>query len=89
MCSRKLRHYFEAHHIRVLTNNIAEYEAILLGLQKFGAIGVQTCVLRMDSKVVSEKIEEECIAREPTLEKISSLSAQNGKLFQRIHGAVH
>jgi hypothetical protein len=43
----------------------------------------------MDSKVVSEKIEEECIAREPTLEKISSLSAQNGKLFQRIHGAVH
>jgi ribonuclease HI len=27
-------------------NNIAEYEAILLGLRKLRAIGVQTCTLR-------------------------------------------
>jgi ribonuclease HI len=51
------------------TNNIAEYEAILLGLQKLRAIGVQTCVLGTDSKVVSGQIEKECIAREPTLER--------------------
>jgi ribonuclease HI len=44
------------------TNNIAEYEAILLGLRKLRAIGVQTCALRTDSKVVSVQIEKECIA---------------------------
>jgi ribonuclease HI len=42
------------------TNNIAEYEAILLGLHKLRAIGVQTCTLRMDTKVVPGQIEKEC-----------------------------
>jgi ribonuclease HI len=46
-------------------NNIAEYEVILLGHHKLGAIGVQTCVLRTDSKVVSSKIEKECIVVTP------------------------
>jgi hypothetical protein len=50
------------------TNNIAEYEAILLGLHKLRAIMVQRCTLRTDSKVVPGQIEKECIAREPTLE---------------------
>jgi hypothetical protein len=35
------------------TNNIAEYEAILLGLRKLIAIGVQRCTLYTDSKVVT------------------------------------
>jgi ribonuclease HI len=55
------------------TNNIAEYEAILLGLRKLRAIVVQTCKLRTDYKVVSAQIEKECIAREPTLEKYLAL----------------
>jgi ribonuclease HI len=55
------------------TNNIAEYEAILLGLRKLWAIGVQTCVLRADSMVVSGHTKKECIAREPTLEKYLAL----------------
>jgi ribonuclease HI len=55
------------------TNNIAEYEAILLGLQKLRAIGVQRCILRIDSKVVAGQVEKECIAREPTLEKYLDL----------------
>jgi ribonuclease HI len=49
------------------TNNIFEYEAILLGLRKLRAIDVQTCVLHTDSKVVSGQIEKECIAREAAL----------------------
>jgi ribonuclease HI len=49
------------------TNNIAEYEAILLGLQKLRAISVQRCILHTDSKVVAGQIEKESIAREPTL----------------------
>jgi ribonuclease HI len=55
------------------TNNIAEYEAILLGLCKLRAIGVQTCILRTDLNVVSGQIEKECIAREPALERYLAL----------------
>jgi ribonuclease HI len=55
------------------TNNTVEYEPILLGLCKLRAIGVQTCILHIDSKVVSSQIENECIAREPTLEKYLAL----------------
>jgi ribonuclease HI len=50
------------------TNNIVEYEAILLGLQKLRAIGVQRFILHIDCKVVIGQIEKECIARKPTLE---------------------
>jgi ribonuclease HI len=55
------------------TNNIAKYEAILLGFHKLRCIGVQTCVLRTDWKVVSSQIEKECIVREPTLAKYLAL----------------
>jgi ribonuclease HI len=55
------------------TNNIAEYEAILLGLHKLRAIGDQRCTLRTDTKVVAGQKEKEWIAREPTLERYLSL----------------
>jgi hypothetical protein len=55
------------------TNNIAEYEGILLGLRKLRAIGVQTRILRTDSKVVASQIEKECIERVPTLERYLAL----------------
>jgi ribonuclease HI len=51
------------------TNNIAEYEAILLGLRKLRVIGVQKCILHTDSGVVTGQREKECIAKEPTLER--------------------
>jgi hypothetical protein len=40
-----------------------------LGLRKLRAIGVQTCTLRTDSKVVAGLIEKECITRDPTLNR--------------------
>jgi ribonuclease HI len=55
------------------TNNIIEYEAILLGLHKLRANGVQRCILHIDSKEVVGQIEKECIAKEPTLEKYLAL----------------
>jgi ribonuclease HI len=48
-------------------------KAILLGLHKLHAIGVQRCILRTDSKVAVGQIEKECIAKEPTLKKYLSL----------------
>jgi hypothetical protein len=35
------------------TNNIAEYEAVILGLRKLRALGVTTCIVKTDSKVVA------------------------------------
>jgi ribonuclease HI len=64
------------------TNNIIEYEAILLGLHKLRAIGVQRCILHIDSKVVAKQIEKECIAREPTLEKYLALVRRMEKYFK-------
>jgi ribonuclease HI len=64
------------------TNNIVEYEAILLGLRKLRAIRVQRCILRTDSNVVAGKIEKECIARGPTLEKYLSLVRRMENFFK-------
>jgi ribonuclease HI len=35
------------------TNNVAEYEAVILGLRKLRALDVTTCTVRTDSKVVA------------------------------------
>jgi ribonuclease HI len=38
------------------TNNIAEYEAVILGLCKLRALGVTTCIIKTNSKVVTGQI---------------------------------
>jgi ribonuclease HI len=49
------------------TNNIADYEAVILGLRKLQALCVTTCIIRTDSKVVVGQIEKEYSAKEPVL----------------------
>jgi ribonuclease HI len=49
------------------TNNIAEYEAVILGLRKLRALGITTCIIRTDSKVVVGQIENEYSVTEPVL----------------------
>jgi ribonuclease HI len=49
------------------TNNIAEYKAVILGLRKLRALGVTTCIIRTDSKVIAGQIEKEYLAKEPVL----------------------
>jgi ribonuclease HI len=51
------------------TNNIAEYEALLLGLQKLKAMGIRRAVLKTDSQVISGHVDKSCKARDPKLEK--------------------
>jgi ribonuclease HI len=51
------------------TNNIAEYEALLLGLRKLKAMGIRRAVLKTDSQVISGHIDKSCKARDPKLEK--------------------
>jgi ribonuclease HI len=54
-------------------NNIAKYEALLLGLRKLQAKGVQNYILRTDSKVIPRQIKNECIARNSMLERYLAL----------------
>jgi ribonuclease HI len=49
------------------TNNIAEYEAVILGLRKLRGLGVTTCIIKTDSKGVVSQIEKEYSAKEPVL----------------------
>jgi hypothetical protein len=70
------------------TNNIAEYEAILLGLHKLRTIGVHRCTLRTNSKVVTGQIEKECITEEATLEKYLVLVGRMESVL-RIHQRIY
>jgi ribonuclease HI len=49
------------------TNNIAEYKAVILGLHKLGALGVTTCIVKTDSKVIAGQVEKEYSAKDPAL----------------------
>jgi ribonuclease HI len=49
------------------TNNIAEYKAVILGLRKLRALGVTTCIVRTDSKVVAGQVEKDYAAKDPAL----------------------
>jgi ribonuclease HI len=51
------------------TNNIAKYEALLLGLRKLKAMGIRRTILKTDSQVISGHIDKSSKARDPKLEK--------------------
>jgi ribonuclease HI len=50
------------------TNNIVEYEALLLGLQNLKAMGIRRAILKIDSQVISGHIDKSSKARDPKLE---------------------
>jgi ribonuclease HI len=49
------------------TNNVAEYEAVILGLRKLRALGVTTCIIKTDSKVVAGQVKKDYAAKDPAL----------------------
>jgi ribonuclease HI len=51
------------------TKNIAEYEALLLGLRKLKTMGIRRVVLKTNSQVISGPVDKSCKARDPKLEK--------------------
>jgi ribonuclease HI len=52
------------------TNNIAEYEALLLGLRKLRAMGIRRAILKTDSQVISSHIDKSSKARDQNLKNI-------------------
>jgi ribonuclease HI len=51
------------------TNNIAEYEALILGLRKLKAMGIRRAILKTDLQVISGHVDKSSKARDPKLEK--------------------
>ena len=51
------------------TNNIAEYEAHLLGLRKLKSMGIRRTIFKTDSQVISGHVDKSSKARDPKLEK--------------------
>jgi ribonuclease HI len=51
------------------TNNITEYEAVLLGLRKLRAMGIRRAVLKSDSQVITGQVDKSSKARDLKLEK--------------------
>jgi ribonuclease HI len=51
------------------TNNIAEYEAVLLGLRKLRALGVRRCTVKSGLQIIVGHVEKEFTAKEPELIK--------------------
>lgn len=55
------------------TNKIAEYEAVLLGLRKARAMGIQRLQIKTDSQVVAGHIEKDYRARDLELQILTFL----------------
>jgi hypothetical protein len=51
------------------TNNITEYEALLLGLRKLRVMGIRRSILKTDSQVISGHVDKSSKARDPKLER--------------------
>jgi ribonuclease HI len=51
------------------TNNIAEFEGLILGLNKEKAMGARIILARTDSQIVVGQVEKEYLARELELVK--------------------
>lgn len=63
------------------TNNITEYEAVLLGLRKLRALGVRRCIIKSDSQVIIGHVEKTLVAKEPELAKYLSAVRRMEKDF--------
>ena len=51
------------------TNNIAEYEGLIFGLNKAKALSAKTVLAKTDTQVVAGQVAKEYVAREPELAK--------------------
>jgi ribonuclease HI len=63
-------------------NNIAEYEAVLLGLRKAKAMRIQRLVIKTDLQIVAGHIEKDYKARDPELARYLQFLRDQEKHFE-------
>nr|AAP44597.1 putative polyprotein [Oryza sativa Japonica Group] len=66
------------------TNNVAEYEAVLLGLRKAKALGVRRLLIRTDSKLVAGHVDKSFEAKEEGMKKYLEAVRSMEKCFTGI-----
>jgi ribonuclease HI len=64
------------------TNNVAEYEGLILGLNKAKALGAKNLIIRTDSQIIAGQVEKEYTTREPELRKYLEVVRALEKGFQ-------
>jgi hypothetical protein len=65
VASSKVRTCYVARLDFSCTNNIAEYEALLLGLRKLKAMGIRRAILKTNSQVISGHIDKSSKEKDP------------------------
>jgi hypothetical protein len=65
----KIKTYYAARLDFNCTNNITEYEPLLLGLQKLKAMGIRRAILKSDSQVILAHVDKSSKARDLKFEK--------------------
>jgi ribonuclease HI len=70
------------------SNKIVEYEVVLLGFCKLRAMGVQHCILKIDSKVIASQIKKECITRDETLERYLAAVQRMENFFKGLQSST-
>jgi ribonuclease HI len=64
------------------TNNVAEYEGLILGLNKAKALGAKNLIIKIDSQIIARQVEKECTTREPELRKYLEVVRALKRRFQ-------
>jgi ribonuclease HI len=64
------------------TNIIAGYEALLLGLRKLKAMGIQSAVLKLDSQVITGEVDKSSKVKKPNLEKYLDMVRRRESSFE-------
>jgi ribonuclease HI len=64
------------------TNNVAEYEGLILGLNKAKALGQKNFIIKTNSKVIAGQVEKQYTAREPELRKYLEVVRALERRFQ-------
>ena len=59
-----------SHYLGETTNNRAEYEAVIFGLQKAKALGVKEAELRIDSELIGKQLMGEYKIKDPDLQPL-------------------
>jgi ribonuclease HI len=66
------------------TNNIAEYEALLLGLRKLKAMGVRREILKSNSQVIIGQVDKSSKAKKLNIRKVPRYGSKHGGFIRRV-----
>ena len=71
----------------LVTNNKAEYEAILIGLRIAQVLGAKNALLRSDSQLIIEQVKGNFEAKETRMQRYLKLTNQLVSKFDRVEFA--